>query len=807
MVLRPRWAKVAHDLWDNKGRTLLVVVAIAIGVSAFGGMFIAREVLLENMNNAYMATNPATIILAMDPFDENLLYTARTLPHVVDVNAYAGGSAQTWDGSSWLMTNVEAAPDLADISVNRITLEAGTLETNRDEILLERGSLALFDGLEVGDTLRVELPDNTKRDLRVVGVVHDIKSMSGARVRMVEMYTSFDTMQELGFSDQYDTLRIVTDPSLQTYPALEAAAETIIDRLERQGHEVNGYGIMLPGEHWATKLINAVVLILMLLGLVALCLSGFLVVNTITGLIAQQKRQIGMLKTVGARAGTIMQIYLALAGAFGVMALVLSLPLGVLLSAGMIWVLANFLNIDLVSFAVPAWVFLAQAGLAVAVPLLAALIPVIGAMRITVNDALSDYGLSAKGKQPRTWVDRLIQSPTLSGNVPRPVMLSLRNTFRRRLRLALTLAALTASGMLLTGVINARSTALSMFDSFVRMFGFDVEIALDAPQHLSRLEREAMRVPGVEKVEGWGFASGTLIRPEEALADGTLGSEEGPRVTLFGPPYDSAFIDPDMVEGRWLAPGDQDVVVVGYLLLDNEPYIKVGSEIEIDFEDQTRQLEVVGIVQSSSSTYMYAPFDYVTRLGDAPRQSSVALIQTNSRRVKDQERIARAVEEHFQQVGIGVSQAVTTDALIGMVTRIMDFFIYFLLLMAVLLGAVGGLGLASTMSLNVLERTRESGVMRAIGASNRALRGVFLTEGVLIALMSYVISSVLSIPISFIGAHYVGIALIDQPLVATIEPVGYAIWLVCALLIAVAASLLPANRAAAVSVRRSLAYE
>jgi putative ABC transport system permease protein len=502
-----------------------------------------------------------------------------------------------------------------------------------------------------------------------------------------------------------------------------------------------------------------------------------------------------------------MQIYLALAGAFGVLALVLSVPLGLLLSAAMIWLLANFLDIDLTSFAIPAWVFLVQALLAVAVPLLAALIPVIGAMRITVNDALSDYGLGVKAKQPRTWVDRLIQSPALIGRLPRPVMLSLRNTFRRRLRLVLTLGALTASGMLLTGVINARSTALGMFDSFVRMFGFDVQIALDEPQHLSRLQREAMRVPGVEKVEGWGFASGTLIRPEEALADGMLGSEEGPRVTLFGPPCDSAFIDPDMVEGRWLAPGDQDVAVVGYLLLDNEPYIEVGSEIEVDFEDMTRRLEVVGIVHSSSSTYIYAPFDYVTRLGDAPRQSSVALLQTNSRRVKEQERIARAVEEHFQQVGIGVSQAVTTDALIGMVIRIMDFFIYFLLLMAVLMGAVGGLGLASTMSLNVLERTREIGVMRAIGASNRALRGVFLTEGVLIALMSYAISSLLSIPISFVGAHYVGIALINQPLVATIDPVGYLIWLVCALLIAVAASLLPANRAAAVSVRRSLAYE
>jgi len=204
---------------------------------------------------------------------------------------------------------------------------------------------------------------------------------------------------------------------------------------------------------------------------------------------------------------------------------------------------------------------------------------------------------------------------------------------------------------------------------------------------------------------------------------------------------------------------------------------------------------------------MYAPFDYVTRLGDAPRQSSVALIQTNSRRVKDQERIARAVEEHFQQVGIGVSQAVTTDALIGMVTRIMDFFIYFLLLMAVLMGAVGGLGLASTMSLNVLERTREIGVMRAIGASSLSIVGMFVVEGVLVGVLSWLLALPLSYPGSRLFSDLIGEILLEMPLDFRYSVNGVVLWLVVVSVLSALASLWPALRAARVSVREALAYE
>ncbi|MBZ0304951.1 MAG: ABC transporter permease, partial [Anaerolineae bacterium] len=84
-----RWRKVIRDLWANKSRTFLVIVSIAIGVFAFGGLFIAQIVGLSDMNSQYLATNPANIIFSLSPFDDELVRWAARQPHVADAQGRA----------------------------------------------------------------------------------------------------------------------------------------------------------------------------------------------------------------------------------------------------------------------------------------------------------------------------------------------------------------------------------------------------------------------------------------------------------------------------------------------------------------------------------------------------------------------------------------------------------------------------------------------------------------------------------------------------------------------------------------------
>ena len=141
------------------------------------------------------------------------------------------------------------------------------------------------------------------------------------------------------------------------------------------------------------------------------------------------------------------------------------------------------------------------------------------------------------------------------------------------------------------------------------------------------------------------------------------------------------------------------------------------------------------------------------------------------------------------------------------ISTIFDVIILFLLSMAVLLGVVGGLGLMGTMSINVIERTREIGVMRAIGASNSAILRIVLVEGVLIGLLSWMIGGLIALPASRILTETVGQALLQAVPTYIFSTGGAILWLVIVLVLALLASFLPARRASQLTVREVLSYE
>jgi putative ABC transport system permease protein len=136
-----------------------------------------------------------------------------------------------------------------------------------------------------------------------------------------------------------------------------------------------------------------------------------------------------------------------------------------------------------------------------------------------------------------------------------------------------------------------------------------------------------------------------------------------------------------------------------------------------------------------------------------------------------------------------------------------NMLIVLIMVMCILLAVVGGLGLMATMSLNVLERTREIGVMRAIGASDGAITRLVISEGILIGLMSFAIGAALAFPLGKLLSDMIGAQFLHSPLSYTFSMVGLLIWFGLVTLIAVLASLLPARNATRLSVRETLAYE
>ncbi len=131
-----------------------------------------------------------------------------------------------------------------------------------------------------------------------------------------------------------------------------------------------------------------------------------------------------------------------------------------------------------------------------------------------------------------------------------------------------------------------------------------------------------------------------------------------------------------------------------------------------------------------------------------------------------------------------------------------------LMVMTVLLATVGGLGLMGTMSLNVIERTREIGVMRAFGASSAAVFRIVIIEGLLIGMMSWILAIGLSVPHQHCpGPQHRRCRSWTTRCLPSYSPGGILVWAALVIVISIVASLFPALRAVRLTVTQVLAYE
>jgi putative ABC transport system permease protein len=172
-----------------------------------------------------------------------------------------------------------------------------------------------------------------------------------------------------------------------------------------------------------------------------------------------------------------------------------------------------------------------------------------------------------------------------------------------------------------------------------------------------------------------------------------------------------------------------------------------------------------------------------------------------------EDEVKKTMEARFKDAGIRSGAGITSGMIRQQNELFFNILLALLLIMAVLMAFVGGLGLMGTMSLNVLERTREIGVMRAIGASNGAVRQIILVEGILIGLLSWFVSILVAAPLGQLLSAALGELIFQMPLHYSISTDGIVIWLVVVLVIATLASVLPAQNASRMTVREVLAYE
>jgi len=281
-------------------------------------------------------------------------------------------------------------------------------------------------------------------------------------------------------------------------------------------------------------------------------------------------------------------------------------------------------------------------------------------------------------------------------------------------------------------------------------------------------------------------------------------------VYLLAPPSNSKLIKPVITAGRWLIPGDENALVIGNHLLKLRPDLKVGDDIIIKINNQETTWHIVGFYKlagNSNPPLLYTTYEYLTRLeGQAGMVYNLRVITAQNDPLTERH-VSNELDNLFKSKGVKVSQIQLGSDWRAQQSATLDVLIYFLMSMAVLIVFVGGLGLMSTMSMNVLERTREIGILRSIGASNGDILRLVVFEGMMIGAISWALAAVASLPLTFLMNGGVGAALFTMPLDFYFSWNGLIIWLVAILVLSALASLLPASKTIRLTIRDVLAYE
>jgi len=794
--------KIWSDLWNNKSRTFQVMLIIAMGAFAVGMIIGSSDLIRVGLTKIWRASSPAMINLAVEPsIDDTTVQALRSLREVADVE----GALQTtieWrhdPSEPWQPATLLARDDYNDQTYAKLNLVSGDWP-ERKAFAVMQGADAAFN-IPPGSRVHIRV-DGNESVVPIRGVIYNPLGNPPGFGGNAEFYTTRQRFGELTGDPNFNQILAGID-NFERERAIEAA-DSIEARLKKLDIEALSLPfperVTSPEKHAFQDILDGLFLILTVMAVLTLLLGLLLVYNTISAILTQQINQIGIMKAIGAGFWQILWVYLMMVLAYGLLAMVVAIPLGALGAYGLSTFMLTAFNVAPEPFRISSQALVAQVAICLLAPLFISLIPVLSGARLTVREAISTYGLSANAGRLNRWLAGMQR-------LSRLIVLMISNTFRNKGRVLLTQLTLVGSGLIFMTVMSTwDSMAYTFNDILFDILRYNVVLQFEEPERIEQIETLTLAHPDVKAVEMWGLSQAT-IRPA-----GQPESNEDEQANLFGVPLPTKLYGPQMRHGRWLEPDDTFAVILNQDLAQ-EKGIAVGDQITLDHNLYGEsEWTVVGLlIDPAIPNSVYLSRDMLLRMTHSVGEAETVWIQTVRDDKAGEIEAALALRKLYNERKLDVSpQGIfPRDTATELAEQIMQNFSVIIALLATIagvMGIVGAIALSGVLSLNVLERTREIGVMRAIGATSRIIATLFVGEGLTLGWLSWLIAWPLSIPASILMARVLG-QVIQNEILYKYTPTGAIYWLAIVTVLSIAASWLPARGATRVSVRESLAYQ
>jgi putative ABC transport system permease protein len=781
MLLAPLTRKSLADVTRRKVRTLLVILGIAIGVGGLTAINVTSGAIYSAFAYSHGKTATADMVVDTQEVAPSLAGDLQSISNVTAVMIDTSYSTR-WQVSAppgHVDIGIVARADLAHSALYPIQLSDGRYP-RKGEIVMEASDRTL-QPFKIGDSVTITTAHGPV-SLRVVGLSRTLGNLSAGFRNFATAYMSEDGMAAATGIARPNTVAVKVNDRTQTQSTLAAVVRVL------HANGVIVLGDSIRDNDFDPTPVNGLITIMNALSLIALLLTGFLILNTVTTLVGEQTGIIGTMKAIGASRGKVLRGYLTTVLFLGLAGTIAGIAAG--LAGGYLFTgfLADLITLDIGRFQIDPAVIVLGTAVGLGVPLAAAIVPVLAGTRISVREAISAYGVTGGGQ------GAVRPLPAILRRVPQTAWLGLRSVFRRRSRAVVTLLALTFSA---TAFLAIQTTTHSVDVFLSRLFvqyGTDMFVSTDRPQPYEQIQANLLATSNVASVE----------RFENAAAKSHWGT-----VILTGTENDPKLYRRDVLSGRWFRPGDTRVVLANEQLASRAG-LSVGDSLPLSMGERSERFRVIGIVRDLNASLgatgvALIPIDQLYEFEDRPAgYASGFMIATVDHSQKAVEETANRLDDRLTREGLAPS-VITSDENISRNQNQFQVLYVLLYAVAVIVALVGVLGLLNTLTTSVLERRREIGVLRSLGATGVRVAAVFWTEGLALAGLAWGLAVLLGVPAAYGFVSLIGAVLI--PVGFAFDPVTLLPMLVFTFAMATLATVIPALGAAHMRVAETLRYE
>jgi putative ABC transport system permease protein len=805
-----RLRKSLADMTRRKSRTLLVVLGIFVAVCGLTTINVAEDTLFEAVvYSSGLHAHWPNVAFQVTRADAPTLLPA--------LEAVANVRSVTYQ--SIFITEWHVSPPLGHAS---IALDAYTPQSTPADYQLTAGRYPGLDEVVmlsddqiiqpfgIGATVTVDTPGGITQ-LTVVGLAREPGSGSVSGNKAVGFLSEAELERLAGAGGQ-DAAQHYFNVRLLDTTRAQATAVALASTLQAQGVHVlhTDFPGTVQNAAELQREIDTIFTLLRILLSLAVALSAILILNTVITLVAEQTAYIGTMKALGGTRGRILRGYLLTVGIYGLLATPTGLALGIFAGYQLAAAIAPQIPLAIGPLAVGGGTLFAGLTVGVGVPLVAALTPVWNGTRISVREALSGYGISGVGTEQGG--SRLARLGGRLSWITQTTWLGLRGAFRKRWRAALTLVTLAVSWAVFLLVQIATTSVDGTIGATFAHFNADVDVSLNQGATLAQADALLLAQPNVAAVEPFAPAG---IDTRWGSLD-TWGFEPETRLYVY-----------QLTGGRWFHPGETNAVLLNADAI-NRTGLHVGDTLSVANAGHAATWTIIGTVDETTGGSGHfgtaiTTVDSLYSLEGVPAAERTTYAERLMVQARD--RSTGAVDRLTIQLSAllggqsgnvtaanhtGASGALSGDAEsfraeVARHQRSLYILYYLLYGVALVVLLTGVLGLANALAASVLERRREIGMLRAMGASTWRVARIFWSEGLALTGMAWCFGVLLGLPLGYLFIKV--FSRLVQAVDLYVNVLAFAAQLGGVVAVATLASLLPVWRASRVRVTEMLRYE